>query len=202
MQTEYPVIVLAGGNGKRAGMPKGLIEFNGKPWLEAQIRELEERGLNRLVIVLGYRAEDHFSAMPWLREGKRAAVRVNSHPEHGQFSSFLAGARSLVEAEGIYLLPVDVPVPDAEVWETLAKNLKGHDACIPEWRERGGHPVLLSRSFVKQLLKLREKGLESRLDTQLHKLPKEKIARLPVNDMRVGMNFNSAEEFNKWAATA
>jgi CTP:molybdopterin cytidylyltransferase MocA len=154
------------------------------------------------VIVLGHRAEDYMSAMPWLKDGKSAAVEVNNHPEHGQFSSFQTGARSLAGAEGVYLLPVDVPVPDAEVWKTLAKSLKGHDACIPEWRGHGGHPVLLSKSFVKRLLALPEEGADSRLDVQLHKLAKEKVARVPVKDMRVGMNINSAEEFRKWAATA
>jgi molybdopterin-guanine dinucleotide biosynthesis protein A len=37
----HPVIVLAAGKSSRAGMPKGLIEVNGRPWIEHQIEALK-----------------------------------------------------------------------------------------------------------------------------------------------------------------
>jgi 1L-myo-inositol 1-phosphate cytidylyltransferase len=55
-------LILAAGNGTRirsvsAGLPKPLVDFRGKPILEHVIRRAHHAGIERFVIVVGYRSD-------------------------------------------------------------------------------------------------------------------------------------------------
>jgi 1L-myo-inositol 1-phosphate cytidylyltransferase len=55
-------LILAAGNGTRirsvsAGLPKPLVDFRGKPILEHVIRRAQQAGIDRFVIVVGYRSD-------------------------------------------------------------------------------------------------------------------------------------------------
>jgi 1L-myo-inositol 1-phosphate cytidylyltransferase len=55
-------LILAAGNGTRirsvsAGLPKPLVDFRGKPILEHVIRRAHRAGIERFVIVVGYRSD-------------------------------------------------------------------------------------------------------------------------------------------------
>jgi NDP-sugar pyrophosphorylase family protein len=57
-----PVAILAGGLGTRIqsvsrGLPKSLIEFNGKPFLEWQLQLLEKNKCKAVVICVGYKSD-------------------------------------------------------------------------------------------------------------------------------------------------
>src|SRR5277367_5504691 len=55
-------LILAAGNGTRirslsGGLPKPLVDFRGKPILEHVIRRAQQAGIDRFVIVVGYRSD-------------------------------------------------------------------------------------------------------------------------------------------------
>lgn len=190
----YPLVILAGGKGERAGGPKGLIEYNGRPWLEVQIREYRDRGGSEVIVVLGYEHERYFEKIPSL---KAERTFINHRPELGQFSSIQLGL-SQVSAEAAYVLPVDVPISDESVWHSLAVQLRENTmACVPEWQGRGGHPVLLSRSFINKVVSAPS---DDRLDSQIKSLPHDLVKRIAVEDMRVCMNINSLEQWQGFIA--
>jgi len=51
-------LVLAAGAGKRFGATKQLAEFDGRPLLEQSLSAMSQAGLDRLIVVLGSRADD------------------------------------------------------------------------------------------------------------------------------------------------
>lgn len=60
--TVLPVAILAGGLGTRIqsvsrGLPKSLMEFNGKPFLEWQLQLLEKNKCKAVVICVGYKSD-------------------------------------------------------------------------------------------------------------------------------------------------
>lgn len=58
----YPVLILAGGLGTRLGKlskntPKSLMNINGKPFIDYQLKYLKLQGVNEVVICTGYLGE-------------------------------------------------------------------------------------------------------------------------------------------------
>jgi CTP:molybdopterin cytidylyltransferase MocA len=211
-----PLIVLAGGRSSRMRIAKGLVQYRGKPWIEEQLARFAAGGGTQAVIVLGYRADEYLAALPWLREAQTAVIRhagltirtvLNDKPEAGPFSSVLCGARGFGMGEnhatgegGIFVLPVDVPGAAPEVWRALESTMlrrSGLNACIPRCGEKGGHPVLLSRSFVGALMKVPLDSEAARLDLQLRRLPARQLAQVQVSDPSVGINLNTPADWEK-----
>lgn len=192
-----PVIILAAGDSKRMGEPKGLINYRGKPFLVHQIERLLEIGLSEIIVVLGKAYKLFLEKVPELKNLKYA---VNPATERGQFSSMQCGMKKVQSGErsGIFILPIDVPCPDREVWEELANALNFSDIAvtIPEFQGKKGHPVLISREFMKQLIACES---YSRLDYEIRKqidLKKAKI--ISVNDKNITRNLNTPEAWKEY----
>ncbi len=80
-------LILAAGNGTRlrsvsAGLPKPLVEFRGRPILEHVILNAHEAGIDRFVIVVGYRSDmiRRWFDMRWL--GKLSITWVENPDYH------------------------------------------------------------------------------------------------------------------------
>ena len=59
MERPTQAVILAGGRGERLrpftdNMPKPMIEFHGKPFLEYLIEMLRDQGFKRILLLLGY----------------------------------------------------------------------------------------------------------------------------------------------------
>ena len=176
------------------GTPKGLVEYQGRPWLLEQLRRFEAASGKEAVIVLGYHQERYFERIPWLlsarqeasiQSGLAVSVVVNKTPELGQFSSLQSAIPFLLEKDwsGAFVLPVDVPGPRREIYDRLGAALsKKVDVVIPHYRSKGGHPVLLSRRFLARLISLPFADDDARLDKQIRALSQERVAKVRVSD--------------------
>jgi molybdenum cofactor cytidylyltransferase len=189
----HPVIVLAAGKSSRAGMPKGLIDIDGRPWLEHQLDALKHHGLRNVLVVLGHHAELYRPVI----EARSVRQAVNPEPDRGPFSSLQTGLAALPRGSTAWVLPLDVPCPSQEVWMALQQRFSegGAEVVMPVVEGRGGHPVLLSAEMVTRLLQLALEHPESRLDHQIRALPEDRVARIEVKDRRVLDNLNTAEDF-------
>jgi CTP:molybdopterin cytidylyltransferase MocA len=143
---KFPLILLAGGRSSRMGTPKGLLDYQGHPWLLEQFRRFNAVSGRQVVIVLGFQHEQYVERIPWLEKainqtlqqlGLLISVVINPTPDYGQFSSLQSAISFLQDnhpnlAElktpnselvrlgdpifGAFILPVDVPCPGKEVF--------------------------------------------------------------------------------------
>ncbi len=200
----YPAIIPCGGKSLRMETPKGLMHVNGRLWIEIQLSQLQAVGVALAIIVLGFDAEKYLTELPWMRSallewptvrGIQVMVVKNPHSEFGPFTS-LQTAIHHVESLGepaAFFLPIDVPCPDARVWRSLAREYNvSVAAVIPSHARHGGHPVMLSRELMLDLLKVPMDAADARLDLQLHK--QRHLAYVDVDDPKVGMNINTPED--------
>lgn len=191
---KIPVIILAAGDSKRMGTPKGILDYYGKPFLSRQIECLTEIGFSEIIVVLG-KDKDFYQEK--ILELNKAKITVNPNPEEGQFSSIKCGLNEVLESHksGVFILPLDVPSPKKEVWKQLAFYLDLSDASvlIPQFKGKKGHPVLLSEEFKNYLLSC---DLSTRLDKEIHKKIKQEKARIiSVNDNNITLNINTPEDW-------
>jgi molybdenum cofactor cytidylyltransferase len=186
------VVLLAAGRSSRMGQPKGLVPFEGRPWIEAQLAAL---GPRRVIVVLGHDRERYRQAVPALAAETRVQVVVNPDPDRGAFSSLQLGLAAVSGAA--FVLPVDVPAASPAVWDALEDALHGAiDAAVPRFEGRGGHPVLLARGFVAALCARSPVGPDSRLDRQLAAARASgRVTDVAVDDPRIRLNRNTPEDW-------
>jgi len=185
------------------GIPKGLALFQNQHWLTWQIKNFFRSGGENVLIVFGSDKEIYQNTLPWLRheendwfsfDDRKVAFVVNHCPVLGQFSSIQTGLQVLCSQDvpGCFVQPIDVPIPDQEVFQALSTAKKQNvDAVMPTHQGKGGHPVLLAKTFMDYLLNLPVDEKNSRLDRQINSLPSERLIKTPVIHDTVCLNLNT-----------
>jgi len=136
-----PVIILAGGLATRLRpitetIPKALVEINGRPFLDHQMRLLAENGVTRAVLSVAYRGE---MIADFLGDGARYGVDV-SYSYDGD--TYLGTAGAIRKAMGLlgnafFTLYGDsyLTVPFADVEKTFLAS--GKEALMTVYRNEG-----------------------------------------------------------------
>lgn len=160
MSAFISAVLLAAGASRRMGTLKALLPWGGQPLIRHQTAALQEAGVDEVVVVLGHRADE---LRPHIGAGTVACpVRCTVNPEYaqGKTTSIRAGLRSLADRpEGaILLLNVDQPRSGAAIRQVLEAHDHGARTLItiPTCHGRGGHPIVLSRALLPELLAMDE----------------------------------------------
>ena len=194
-----PLLLLAAGKSQRTASPKGLISVGKRFWIEQQLASFAEAGGTWVRVVLGFHEALFRGSCPWLTDGWFEGLQVeavsNPAPERGAFSSIKVGLAGREEAW--FILPIDVPAPEREVWGMLLTALGSHWVAQPTFEGRGGHPILISKTFVESL---RSSPDLSRLDHKIQALQESKRVRVPVPSAHVLRNLNTLADWSHFIA--
>ena len=205
----YPLILLAAGNSSRMGYPKGLATLKNKTLLEFQIESFLNAGGKKIILILGHALAEYQNHFSWIEKNINCwqpyknsflKVLINPTPEQGQFSSLLIACKEVVHDSnltGAFILPIDVPVMLPGIWNWLSSEIKDHKVCMPTYQSKGGHPVLLSRDFIKKLLNIPFNDPNARLDLQIHHLNAAELMTLEVDDDSILKNINTQDDLYK-----
>ena len=147
-------VILAAGRSTRMGRSKALLRHvpSGHSFVGHLIRIARSSGLDP-VLVIG-REGDPGLAGEVQRHG--GTLVLNDDPDRGQLSSITVGldAAEAAGAEGIMVLPVDVPLLSTAVLTLLLRAVDEEHVAIARTTCRGrhGHPVLFTRQVFAELL--------------------------------------------------
>ncbi len=194
------VIILAAGESKRFGSPKGLMSFENKFWIDHQIQTLLNLGFEDCLIILGADADLYRSSSAFLNgQVPQVHAVLNQDYQYGPFSSLRIGIKNMLagqNTEGAFVLPIDVPVPSVDVIESMLNARNGELKVIaPTFFGQGGHPVWMSPEFMREIANLLPSDPQARLDWQIRNLNSHEVLRLPVNDSKILLNLNYRREF-------
>jgi choline kinase len=152
-------IVLAAGRGSRLGrharhLPKALVRAGGRTLLDWQLQALRACGIERIVVVGGYRGEQ------LARTGVELVLAARWN-ETGPIASLLA-ARPARFDDGFVLAYADCPHHPANIAALLAAHAEvavaGDRAWQALWRARHGDPLVDAESYVADGGRLRAIG--------------------------------------------
>lgn len=187
--------------------PKGLLNYEGRPWLIEQLERFRDAGGTDAIVVIG--GQHAHLYIPWLesaRESKGLKIRwvENPDPKRGKFSSYQIGLREALgsfsgSSSGAFISPIDVPMPRMEIWHDMVEATRTAPVwkcVVPVYRESGGHPALLSSAFIEELLKLPVEDPDARLDVQIQLLEPHEVHRIQVHDPEVTLNLNTPEAWS------
>jgi CTP:molybdopterin cytidylyltransferase MocA len=141
-------LVLAAGGGRRYGMPKALVEYEGSLLVERAVATATAV-CDPVLVVLGAQAVDVWG----IADLGGAMVLANRDWETGMASSLrtgLAGLRGWPGAggkqiEATLVLLVDMPGMTSAALERMAAHAAPDVLAVPTYDGVRGHPVLLGR---------------------------------------------------------
>jgi molybdenum cofactor cytidylyltransferase len=146
-------IILSAGASRRMGTPKALLPLDGETFLDRLIRLFSEVAI-KPIVVLGHQAAQIQSG---IQRGAEAVFVINPDPERGMLSSLQCGLRAVPpEAEAVMFTPVDHPHLERSTLEKLIGHFTTArpSAVVPTFQGERGHPVLIARPLIAELLAL------------------------------------------------
>ncbi|APF20773.1 nucleotidyltransferase family protein [Caldithrix abyssi] len=150
--SQWSAVILAAGRSQRFGAPKALQSFNGVPFVTRIRKNLEERGIQEMVLVLGFQAQNLIPHIPDVGYFK---IAVNSNFDLGQFSSLQVGLQQVhPQAKGIVMCLVDQPHVASTTYLRLLESARRFPRAflLPRFANRGGHPVIIPAVFFKEII--------------------------------------------------
>jgi CTP:molybdopterin cytidylyltransferase MocA len=137
-------VVLAAGGGRRYGMPKALVEYEGSLLVERAVRTAREV-CDPVLVVLGAQALD-----VWRQADLGgSAVLANKDWETGMASSLRTGLEGLIgwpdQVDAALITLVDMPGMTAEALRRVRKAGSPGALAVATYDGVRGHPVLIGR---------------------------------------------------------
>jgi molybdenum cofactor cytidylyltransferase len=185
-------IVLAAGMSSRMGRPKALLDWGGEPLVNYQVKQLIEAGVDEVVVVLGYRADDIS------REMRPVPCRtmLNARYQMGRAGSLRIGAKAVNrDADTIVIVNVDQPCP-AEVSRQLIDAHQSDEwlATRPVFDDgHGGHPVVVSGRLRGELMEAKDETGGLRGVLQNHP---DEVQSVP-GDERCRVDLDTPEDYER-----
>jgi molybdenum cofactor cytidylyltransferase len=146
-------VILSAGESSRMGRPKALLPIDGQTFIERIVGALTASGLTRIVVVLGFNADE------LRRKIEHLPVEIAVNPDYklGQLSSLQTAIRLLERdehCEGMLVHLVDHPYIDPALVRVMLQRFAELRPLIVVPRHQGkrGHPVLFARSLFAELL--------------------------------------------------
>ncbi|MDJ0791674.1 MAG: nucleotidyltransferase family protein [Acidimicrobiia bacterium] len=140
-------VVLAAGASERMERPKLLLPYGGRSIVAATVEAFLAAGLDAVVVVTGHGAAEVERSI----EGLPVEVARNPDPDRGTMSSLLTGVASVPAAAFVYA-PGDLPTMSSDVISAVAGRWRsdGSWAAITKYRDRVGHPFLVSSAAIEE----------------------------------------------------
>ena len=189
-QPFFSAVLLAAGQSKRMGRFKPLLPFGSKTVIESCVYTYLAAGIQNVVVVLHTRADDI------KRQLKEVPVdfAFNPDPTSEMGASIACGVRAIPEeSQAVFITPADYPAVPPTVVAALAQQWsQGHaKLLVPEYGNRGGHPVLIDLSFRDKLLELNSHGgLRGFLEGH-----RGEVVRVPMNSPFIARDLDTWDDY-------
>jgi molybdenum cofactor cytidylyltransferase len=184
-------VLLAAGQSRRMGAFKPLLPFGERSVVEACVANLREAGACEVVVVVGHRGAEvraTLARLPYVR----FALNDANGSEMGV--SVARGVEAVAaNAEAVLVALADQPaVPPSAIRSVIeARRRTGARLVVPEWRGRGGHPVLVDLAFRAELSSPdSERGLRALFDAH-----RAEVLRVQADSPFVARDMDTWEDY-------
>ena len=175
-------VVVAAGLSRRMQDFKPLMMIDGRPMIEQSIRSMLCAGVQRVVVVLGYRGEEIERVLRQSNFFDRIRVVYNRNYATTQMlDSIQIGVEALEDCRDFFLLPGDMPAIAPQTFRAVyrAHRSGGKAVTFPTIDGYRKHPPLISASCIPAILSFQEDGGLR----QLWKTMEDAIQTVPVDDL-------------------
>lgn len=182
-------LILAAGQGRRAGLAKLSRYIGESTMLEHVAKIVANSDLERTIMITGY--EDSFAD-----KIARKYDFLTCHNENymkGMSTSLKTGIKFLPEnCQAVVIILGDMPYIKSSTINMLVSAFKsdGKDIIIPVYKNKIGHPLLMSLKYKEQILNIQgDKGARDVIKNNL-----QNVKYLDVNDEGILIDIDELEE--------
>ncbi len=172
------------------GAFKPLLPFGDVTVVEHCVDNLRAAGIEETIVIVGHRAEDVRQQLA----NFNVSFAVNPDPDSEMSASIACGVeRVRKNANAVLISLVDHPAVSAAIIKQLIDEWERARSSLiqPEYRGRGGHPVLIDLAHRDELMKLNPKrGLRALFDEH-----RNQVRRLPVDSPFVARDMDTWEDY-------
>ncbi|MGI8917965.1 MAG: nucleotidyltransferase family protein [Pyrinomonadaceae bacterium] len=183
-------LLLAAGRSRRMGAFKPLLSFGNTTVIHTCINNLRAGEVQDIVVVAGHRAAELKAS---LNDVESIHFVVNADPASEMSTSIACGVRALpTTAKAVLIALTDQPViPPVVIRSILEAWRGGAKLIIPQYYERGGHPVLVDLEFREEILTLDpQRGLKAFFDAH-----KNQVQRLKVDFSYIARDMDTWDDY-------
>lgn len=186
-------VILAAGRSERMGMPKFMLRHpDGSTFLERSVGRYRAFGCANIVVVVNSEAisyaSDYFN-----RNFQEITLVINEHPERGRYHSLRLALCAIGDSGSVFMGNIDNPGPTVKLLEQLVCHSGTADYLYPQFRGRGGHPVLLSERVVNDI---RNQPQDNRnLREVLGGYSRKPVA---IDDSQILLNINTLTDYRAY----
>ncbi len=193
IEKEFSAIILAAGKSERLGFPKLSLKYNkDNIFIEHIVKEFNDFGCKEIVLVVNEVGNQHLKDNN-IRFADNLKIVINKRPDWHRFYSLKTGVKELSKLQPTFIHNVDNPFISPKVLNALLANSTKADYLAPEYKKKGGHPILISELIVKDII--------STISNQLHLkefLNQYSKSKITIDDEKVLVNINTMEEYQKY----
>ncbi len=187
-------ILLAAGESSRMGQLKALLPWRGQSLLDHQILALRAGGADRVVAVLGHRADE---LAPLVERHDGATWVLNPDYLQGKTTSIKAGLSALDDGavSEVLLLNVDQPRSAADIARVLdTHRANDYAVTVPTCGGKGGHPIALSAALLGELRNIDEES--QGIKAVVRRRP-DAINRFSLENPEILLDLNTPEQYSE-----
>ncbi len=191
------------------GQPKALLDWQGLPLIVHQVRMLIQAGADDVVAVLGHQAQELQSVLArWERPEDRMRCHwvVNEDYRRGKLASIKAGLQAvrpvpaLCAAGAVLILNVDQPRSAETTVQVLHAHVgvrqRGILFTVPTCDGKGGHPIVMERALISEVLALPPDSMGLREVRNRHWAQTQ---RVELGNAELLWDINTPEEYRRIA---
>ncbi len=190
MKNNCVTLILAGGNSSRMNYPKPFLKIAGRTFVSHIAGAYITAGVTNIILVLNSTFlnsdwKSHLEQLP-------ASVKIvpNLFPEKDRLYSIQTGLAAAPDAGFCFIHNADSPLISPETIVALWNNRKADGAVIPVFKNKKGHPILLSLPIMRRI-KPMAPGDKTLKDVLRH-FPQTCIE---TDDKAILLNVNTPEEY-------
>jgi molybdenum cofactor cytidylyltransferase len=141
-------VILAAGMSRRMGRPKALLDLGGQPLIRRLAQTVRQAPVGPVIVVTGHEPAPIQDALDGLK------FRFVHNPQYeagGMLSSIQTGVGAISDfCDAFFLLLLDQPLVQASTLKSMweAWQLSGQAIVVPRYRNRRGHPILISIRYA------------------------------------------------------
>jgi len=183
-------VILAAGKGSRMGLPKWQLKMPNGDYFYISLVEIFKEFECETVLVIN--EQDYIKLAPQLNS-QNISYAVNSRLDLGRSYSLQCGLKILSSADFCFVHNIDNPYLSSDLLKTLKARIGNFDYALPEYKGKGGHPLLINSKIINRILSVENSFTDFR-----EVLAEFNGIRVPFNQPEILLNINTPEDYEKF----